>query len=501
MSSTKIKLIALPVSFNLEQHIAQYPPEQNGFRSSLKFNREKAYYFLGLISGIAARNPDIVTEDGFTPINQKTVIDGDKQRGLKCIRDIKAYIDYLIRTEVILCDNTYAVGKKSLGYKWAAQYGLCRFSARNIEYRYADDSIGNYSRQYNAYPYLFYWYQQNRLMIDEAAEEYAFQLYQARMNDPTQLSWGVNNEGNRKDPASQYRSAILNIAKIKYQHYEARIDINVRRLHSAFTVLGKDYRKFVTYGEDRLVCIDITNSQPYIAGLILNRDFWAENSTLPLNINNVPSELRIPLITPTESITMIRDFFNTVEDSDFTVYKNMVSSGRFYENIIEMVRGFGHTITRDEAKLLIFYTIYSSNKYPNDLLLRQMRDMFNGMFPKVAELFKIIKHEFEMFKEIKEIDGTQHNKLACLLQYIESEIILHRCCKRIWEEGNQQVPVFTIHDSIVTTVEHQDYVRRVMEEELTKAIGLKPSLKPETWHTSNLLGYPVFPAVISTDSC
>ena len=488
MSTPKIKLITLPHSFNLEQHMVKYPPEQYGFRSSLRFNKEKAYYFLELISSIAARNPDIVTKDGYTPIYQKAIRDS--------IKDIKSYIDYLIKTGVIMCDNTYTVGKKSLGYKWTAQYSLSRFSAKIIECRYTDEISSNYARQFRAYPYLFHWYQQNRLMIDDAAEDYAFQLYQAKMNDPTELSWGLNNEGDRKDPASQYHAAILNIAKIKYHLYEAHIDISVRRLHSAFTGLGKEYRKFVTYSGEKLVCIDIKNSQPYIVNLILNRNFWAENSTLPLNINSLPLEIRIPLITPTESLAMIRDYLNTVEEKHFIEYKNLVSSGKFYENIVDKVNGLGKTITREEAKLLMFYTIYSSNRNPTDLTLRKMRGIFNKMFPEVAALFKIIKREFKIFKDIKEIDGKQHNKLACLLQYIESQIILHKCCKRIWEEGNHQVPVFTIHDSIATTVENQDYVRRVIEDELTKAMGIKPSLMIEAWHTSNLLGYPTVPAVI-----
>jgi hypothetical protein bacD2_16835 len=72
------------------------------------------------------------------------------------------------------------------------------------------------------------------------------------------------------------------------------------------------------------------------------------------------------------------------------------------------------------------------------------------------------------------------------LQSIESEIILHRCCKRIWEEGNPQVPVFTIHDSIATTTEHVEWVKGIMQEELTNAIGVSPSLTIEHWNLSKV---------------
>ena len=73
-----------------------------------------------------------------------------------------------------------------------------------------------------------------------------------------------------------------------------------------------------------------------------------------------------------------------------------------------------------------------------------------------------------------------------LLQSIESEIILHRCCKRIWKEGNHQVPVFTIHDSIATTVEHVEWVKGIMQRELTNAIGIPPNLTDEHWNLSQV---------------
>ena len=74
-----------------------------------------------------------------------------------------------------------------------------------------------------------------------------------------------------------------------------------------------------------------------------------------------------------------------------------------------------------------------------------------------------------------------------LLQSVESEIILHRCCKRIWDEGEHKVPVFTIHDSIATTSEYMKFVRKIMDEELTKAAGVHPNFKTEVWSESNLV--------------
>ena len=463
-------LVALPDNFDLEQHIAQYPPEQH-FRSVLRFNKDKAYFFLGLITSIPARNPDIITEDGYTPIYQKVIRDG--------IKDIRQYIDYLINTEVIICNGRYIVGRKSLGYKWSQQYSGISVSARIIESRYTD-AIVEYeqSDDIEAFPYLFHWYQQNRLMIDAAANDYAFQLYRDKMNDPTKRSWEMNNKEERKNPESQYRSAILNISKIRNCRYEAHIDSNVHRLHSTFTGLGKKYRRFVTYEGQKLVGIDIKNSQPYIISLILNRDFWSENSIFPLNINTLPANIQEAMRTPHVLSTMIESYFDNVSEEDFTAYKNLVSSGQFYENFVDVVRDLGEEITRDEAKIMMFHILYSPNVGQHrDWVINEMKKIFKGIFPKVAELFKIIKRDFQNVDIEK-----QHNRLARLLQSIESEIVLHRCCQRIWIEGSQQVPVFTIHDNIVTTEGNEDFVRRIMTEELGRHIGIAPPLsEPETW--------------------
>jgi hypothetical protein len=83
-----------------------------------------------------------------------------------------------------------------------------------------------------------------------------------------------------------------------------------------------------------------------------------------------------------------------------------------------------------------------------------------------------------MFALIKKDDKTL---LPCLLQRMESHLVLQKIAKRISRE-RPELPIFTIHDSVATTIGNEEYVRRVMEEELLAAIGFSPSLKVEPWH-------------------
>jgi hypothetical protein len=55
--------------------------------------------------------------------------------------------------------------------------------------------------------------------------------------------------------------------------------------------------------------------------------------------------------------------------------------------------------------------------------------------------------------------------------------------KRIAKE-QPRLPIFTIHGSIATTQGNEDYVKKVLEEELYKSIGYLPKLSTELWHPS-----------------
>ncbi len=95
--------------------------------------------------------------------------------------------------------------------------------------------------------------------------------------------------------------------------------------------------------------------------------------------------------------------------------------------------------------------------------------------PAYKKYFKM--NFLPIYRLIELAKKDDHTALSCLLQSMESEIILHRCCRRIWEEGNQHVPVFTIHDSICTTLDNTNFVLRIMQQTLTENIGISPNVR------------------------
>ena len=277
-----------------------------------------------------------------------------------------------------------------------------------------------------------------------------------------------------------------NISKITNQDYEPHIDGNVHRLHSVLTNIQKDFRNFITYDEQQLVSIDIKNCQPYLTCLILNPGFWQKDSGLPLTLYDLPENI-LTLFNSEILLGQLGQFFTVLTEEDTGDYKQLVSSGMIYERIRDVSNSNltpGQVpIERKEAKVLMFYLLFSSNRgHRDDSMINNLERIFTTeLYPKVAELFRIIKRNYSDCPM-----EDPHSRLSRMLQAIESTIILHKCCKRIWVEREHAIPIFTIHDSIVTTQEHYEYVRQVMHEELTRYIGMPPSLSIETWNIANL---------------
>lgn len=479
-------------NFDLNIHLQEYPPLEYGFdqkKYQLNFDPDKIIYILGLLSSIPARNKDLIREDGFVPINARRL--NEK------VTDYRFYLDYLESTRVIECDPYYLPKVHSRGYKWAEKYNNSK--PRIHYYRKAFDKKGNlktvnpiYVKKDKAgndentiqnYPYLTYWYEQKKINIDYAKAELYADLLLNKKIELGKDSWDLNKDtGKKKDPKDQYRAILYNLEALKIHNFKAQIDNNVHRLHSVLTNMQKDYRSFLTYDNQQLVAIDINNSQPYLACLLFNPEFWSENSNLPINLYSLPNNIKQSFLyrkSTGESLSiMVGNLLQGLQANTFDEYKSIVASGQMYERIIHWLKEEKNKeISRGVAKVAMFQLLFSSNWNNPEDENYWLTNYYKEKFPAAMEVFRKIK------KTIPELNEEKpYARLACLLQAIESEIILHRCCKRIWAETDRQVPVFTIHDSIVTTIGNEDYVYQIMKEELAKCIGVEPKMKYEYWN-------------------
>lgn len=478
----------IPSNFDIDAHLVNYPltdykfiVDNAGHIKSVNlngtvgavFDKDRLIYIMSLVSSRPAKNKDSITEDGYVFINSTLI--------RSFFKDYLSYLNYLVSTDVLCTDGQYIKGEKSIGYKFTERYenaSLVRYDypafqgeVKTIPSEVFSEEDGKFiPNTVMSYPYLTYWYDTKELHIDEqAAVNYAYTIMQDKFNKGREY-WDINRDkshGNsvkRKYPLTQYHAALYNINSIALGDYKVSIDTNVHRLHSVITNLQKIYRRFLNYNGAPLVNIDISNSQPYLFCLLLNPRFWDKNSDIPLNIGTLPQNVQDKFSE--EQLEEIKTYVSFLDWNDFTLseYIQKASHGEIYEYMTQIINNTQRVnLSRDDIKIMILTTLFSKNRY-----MPTYKKYFKMNFLPIYELIELTKKD-------------DHTALSCLLQSIESEIILHRCCKRIWEEGNQQVPIFTIHDSICTVMEYESFVKEIMIQELSDSIGYIPFIKIERW--------------------
>lgn len=158
-------------------------------------------------------------------------------------------------------------------------------------------------------------------------------------------------------------------------------------------------------------------------------------------------------------------------EEDVNLFKEIVSSGNFYEKFGEILienNEIEELDNTDELRKMVkgitFSTLFSENS-----LIRYLNSIkiFQRTFPNVYEVIRSIKE-------------NHHPTLAVTLQNLEADLVLHRACKII-SEKKPDIPIFTLHDSIITTEENIEFVQSVLKNVLKENIGIAPNLKIERW--------------------
>lgn len=491
----------IPENLDIDRHIEQFPLTNYEFRKKrgadiivskkgIRFDKDRMAYIIGLISSIPASNKDSITEDGYVRIYSKHIQD--------FFPDYKCYLDYLIDTGVIISNDHYEIGKHSIGYKFAPHYenvGLVKYvyhrNIKDAELSSTAVPAQTFNKDTNTLednplvnlPYLSHWYKDSKLTINPDARKYAWQVKEKNFAagisswDDNHDKWDERNKRYfKKNPRSQYNAAMHNIAAIEMGAYNAKIDSNVHRLHSAITNMQKDYRNFLKYDGQELTAIDISNSQPFLLCILFNPDFWDKDSDAYINIGHLPENIQSRFSDGL--LDEIKTYVAYMPEDSKSEYIIKASSGEVYKFMMDKANEQYPDCCKEkkDAKIMMLIAFFSANSFLNqDKEAAKMKRIFKATFPEIYGLIELAKTGIK-----------QKNRFACLLQSVESEIILHRCCKRIWDEGEHKVPVFTIHDSIATTSEYVEFVRSIMDEELTKAAGVHPNFKTEAWSESNL---------------
>lgn len=446
----------IPENLDLDLVITNYPPT-----SITTFSKTKMLYILDLITTIPVYNKGLLLVSDFVPLNAQLL-----QRK---VRNYKQYLDYLIAQNILEVNKQYIPGVKSRGYKFSEQYStpVVGISIGNQQKQGANirkPKIMLSKKQRVDYKHLIKWYN-NCFQIDSTlANQYILKEYKTKIEKC--------NSGFEKSPLLQFNSSKVSIEKISAGALHLNIDDFGYRLHSNLTNLNSVLRNLLKYNGLQLVSIDISNSQPYMSTLLFNSSFWELPShsdvltlnSIGLNTTNIFNKYSTCLFI------MLCKKANSSMDSDLHLYFDIVQKGIFYEYMA--TQSNIDIDNRKQVKAAMFQVLFTDNHFINQKEAAPKR-MFKQLFPDVYELFSLLKQK-------------EKNNMPMLLQRIESQVILLTITKRIAKE-NPDLPIFTIHDSIVTTKGNEGYIQKVMEEEMSKIFGFPPQLTISLWKPESLL--------------
>lgn len=444
----------IPSSVDLESFLIKHPP-------AFKFKIDHFYYIIEYLSK-GMELEDLDNNEGFINMSSAKL--------QKAVHNYKEYLNHLLKHGFILTDKKYIVDEKCTGYlinKYSfhkAYIKLIPIQTSVIKKNRAKNNIAFNTKlkaTVKKYSFLTKWFNP-KLQIDvEKALNKVEELF------PEQTGPIRGKTKGKPSIWTQRFKAIYSINKFSKQEFYFSVDENVGRFHSNLTNIKRELRNYITYDGHKLVNIDIKNSQPLFSTLLFNKDFYNEKSQ-HINISNIPSS--IPFLSNTNTsfssftIMLVKTLENT-DYQDFQDYIDMVNSGEFYKLMSEQIYK-KNVFDKKAMKEMIFIVFFSRNRFIGQVKAKPKRD-FRDTFPEVYNFFNLIK----------KID---HRALAHILQRIESEIIIQNVSKRISIE-KPELPIFTIHDSVATTLGNEEYVSAIIKEEVLKLTGLNAKLGIEHW--------------------
>ncbi len=237
------------------------------------------------------------------------------------------------------------------------------------------------------------------------------------------------------------------VRRIMAKEFYYSVNTTNYRLDSNVTNLPSELIQHLTINGHKLIEMDISNSQPFLAATLFN--------PTPEIKAVIKRYLGQRLIINIESLQLF-------DCKDVKRYRSLVTSGKFYEYMVEKFdeNNIPHQGRKDVKTQMFVVFFGKSNAYRyND-----GAKVFRKEFPNVQRVFDMIKQK-------------QSNRLAILLQRIESSIMLDEVAREI----NKQIPqlhILTKHDSILPMQLFVDgecrQARQIMVDVIEKITGLTP---------------------------
>lgn len=415
----------------------------------------------------------------------------------------KVTLDALKDGGIIETDGIYIAGAVSRGYKLAAEYRksalkFVTISNPDIKRRKTKFAREQYLKQkklISKYAYLVKWFLDGTLKIDtEKAEKYleAYKSRMFRLIDASDLS------EEQKKNAKPHILNTVDSAKHLLKNWETSLpsfSLKGGRMFSCLTGIISQLRNYATHNGEELVYFDIKNSQPFHLLHLLQPSTWKEGKHKDITINNINKHTYQLLITDhkenylstimaleqrkKEGKTLVSK--GTRRDlSVAPTYGHLVAIGKLYKFIWENFKGkfvkksgVDPFIDEKSTKKALIQMFYSNDREKHSPS-KEYFEAFQKLFPVEAKIMETLK-------------SNRYQDFSTILQQIESRMLLEKVCGTI-SKHDSNIPLYTIHDGIMTTKEHAEYVKKTILNTYKEIMGIEPELTTETMLPENAMG-------------
>lgn len=252
------------------------------------------------------------------------------------------------------------------------------------------------------------------------------------------------------------------------------------RLYTNLTQLPKVYRRFITYNNEKLVEVDISNSVIFFLSLIINNTINSTslNNILISNINNISSN-------STSTLLMFSKSLENLSKKEIELIQEYSKEGNFYDLFVD---DFEENFTSEEMKSLFENesneTYVGSFHQKRKVCKKQILAMLFAephQYEDIQEIFKLKFPELlEKLNAFKLEYG--YKKLSFLLFQLESLFVLDIVARKFNKKYCKKAPIFTLHDCLITTEDYGNNLQICLNDSMNEILGCAPKTKIEKFN-------------------
>lgn len=418
----------------------------------------------------------------FVPLNTKIL---RKVLGGNCCKGI---LDWMVANWIIEADGSWQNGKVAQGYKFSDYFIDLEYTWKTVTCRsLLKKEVSDYFEKKLYFQpaiakRLQKWFHTGKLQIDA---DRAFEVISTLERDEVLAA-----NGNRKEirkaklNADASRRKVGNIVKGRFLFLQ---DPYGYRIHTVLTQLPKELRSLVTYDGKQLVEVDLSCSQLFFSCFLLDYRHWrgakfktykAFTKEIWEGISILSSNNSKQYSNTIMKIVSLESFYG--KGFQAHPFLKKCCEGLLYESVVDRLDAqnffpadYHYKSKRNEVKILLLQQLFAEPKHKG-LFRKEIKpilDAFTALYPEVAYVYQQIKEGREK---------GRYKDLCSLFQRVESVAMQGFVCKRLQQEY-PELPIFTLHDCLITTAGNEVLITKVMEEGITKYMGFTPKMKPTYW--------------------